>query len=212
MAIELGSSGDYVKAWQRLVGVPWNGVDGNFGPQTQKHVQAWQQARGVDPDGVVGQLTRAAVDVADFIKAYEGLRTRAYDDHDSKNLHLDAGRVWRRPDGLKCIGYPTIGWGRQLYPGEDIETCTVQEAEEWLRERLKRVELPALARYLTTQDNAARAAAAAQCYNCGDKKFAQLAKAEFSEEWWTNHGVTSLGVPHAGLKQRRREEYALFTG
>ena len=65
--LTLGSSGPDVKAVQqklKALGFDPNGVDGNFGPGTDKAVRAFQQANGLGVDGKVGPGTLAALDAA----------------------------------------------------------------------------------------------------------------------------------------------------
>ena len=65
--LKLGSSGPDVKALQqklKALGFDPNGVDGNFGPGTDKAVRAFQQANGLGVDGNVGPGTLAALDAA----------------------------------------------------------------------------------------------------------------------------------------------------
>ncbi len=52
--IKVGSSGEAVKEWQRVIGVS---ADGKFGPGTDTATRAWQRARGLTADGVVGAGT-----------------------------------------------------------------------------------------------------------------------------------------------------------
>src|SRR5687768_15219828 len=62
-----GSAGPDVKALQqklKALGFDPNGVDGNFGPGTDKAVRAFQQANGLGVDGEVGPGTLAALDAA----------------------------------------------------------------------------------------------------------------------------------------------------
>lgn len=49
--LRLGSTGDDVIVWQRMLGVP---VDGVYGPNTEAATIAWQSARGLAADGIVG--------------------------------------------------------------------------------------------------------------------------------------------------------------
>ena len=65
--LKLGSSGPDVQALQQKLkdlGFDPNGVDGNFGPGTDKAVRAFQQAKGLGVDGKVGPGTQAALDAA----------------------------------------------------------------------------------------------------------------------------------------------------
>jgi peptidoglycan hydrolase-like protein with peptidoglycan-binding domain len=56
--LHVGSRGPAVRALQRQLGVP---PDGMFGPQTKRAVRSFQKRHGLAPDGVVGPLTRAAL-------------------------------------------------------------------------------------------------------------------------------------------------------
>jgi len=65
--LKQGSSGPDVQALQQKLkdlGFDPNGVDGNFGPGTEKAVRAFQQAKGLGVDGKVGPGTQAALDAA----------------------------------------------------------------------------------------------------------------------------------------------------
>lgn len=65
--LKLGSSGPDVQALQQKLkdlGFDPNGVDGNFGPGTDKAVRAFQQASGLGVDGNVGPGTLAALQSA----------------------------------------------------------------------------------------------------------------------------------------------------
>ncbi|HKO60472.1 MAG TPA: peptidoglycan-binding protein [Pyrinomonadaceae bacterium] len=67
MVLKQGSSGPDVKALQQQLkdlGFDPNGVDGNFGPGTDKAVRAFQQANGLGVDGNVGPGTLAALQSA----------------------------------------------------------------------------------------------------------------------------------------------------
>jgi GH24 family phage-related lysozyme (muramidase) len=205
--IELGSSGVYVRVWQRIWGAK---ADGRFGANTDKASRVWQAARGVDPDGVVGDITRAALQPGDLIKPYEGLRLVTYDDHDGVVLKL-VNKCWRRPDGANCLGYPTIGWGRRLWPSEWIESCTRQQADQWFDTSLQMTFMPAVRRHVG-EDPARRCAAASFAYNCGTGALAKLSDAGFVQDWWSTHYTTSKGVQDARLQMRRAEEAALYWG
>lgn len=52
--IQVGSHGDAVKEWQRIIGAK---DDGNFGPKTKKATQLWQAQHGLVADGQVGPKT-----------------------------------------------------------------------------------------------------------------------------------------------------------
>ncbi len=62
--LQRGSSGPDVQALQQRLsdlGFDPNGIDGNFGPGTEKAVRDFQQTNGLDVDGKVGPNTRAAL-------------------------------------------------------------------------------------------------------------------------------------------------------
>ncbi len=62
-----GSSGPDVQALQQRLsdlGFDPNGIDGNFGPGTEKAVRAFQGAKGLGVDGKVGPATMAALQAA----------------------------------------------------------------------------------------------------------------------------------------------------
>ncbi len=213
MIIELGSQGDYARAVQRIVGVPASKCDGIIGPFSVAIMQTWQTRRGVEPDGVFGPASRAAVEPGDLIKPYEGLVLQAYDDASGplkdRLLHRE-GQVWRRADGALCMRYPTIGWGRRLWPGEWIETCTREQADAWFLKFLKDHLDDVINRYVPRDKDAAFLAAVYSLgYNGGPGAIVDLAGAGFAADYWTNHRVTSAGVREAGLVMRRAEECAL---
>ena len=52
--IQLGSHGDAVKEWQRIIGEK---DDGDFGKKTKKKTQLWQAQHGLVADGQVGPKT-----------------------------------------------------------------------------------------------------------------------------------------------------------
>src|SRR5438045_2392064 len=61
-----GNSGAAVRELQqRLEGLGFDpgGIDGNFGPATERAVMAFQQSKGLEPDGVAGPQTLAALDL-----------------------------------------------------------------------------------------------------------------------------------------------------
>ncbi len=209
--LALGDTGPAVRSWQRIVGAH---PDGTFGPATELLVKAWQAAHGVEADGAIGPQTRGCVAPGALIKPYEGLRLQTYDDHDGQPLSLVSG-LWRRPDGAICKGYPTIGWGRRLYPGETIQTCTRAEADAWFDADLGKTRLPAVKRAFSLaklpEEPGQVAAASSFAYNCGTGALASLAAHGFTEAAWLDY-VRSKGIRDAGLVMRREEEFALFAG
>lgn len=56
--IKMGSKGENVKEWQRIVGA--TPVDGNFGKGTDTLTRTWQKNHGLKVDGIVGPNTWAA--------------------------------------------------------------------------------------------------------------------------------------------------------
>lgn len=67
--LQRGSSGPDVQAVQQRLsdlGFDPNGIDGNFGPGTEKAVRAFQQANGLNVDGKVGPNTLAALNPGDL--------------------------------------------------------------------------------------------------------------------------------------------------
>jgi len=205
-----------VRAWQRIVGLYGRDVDGNPGPKTAAAFRAWQIAKGIEPDGEIGPLCRAAVGIADLIKPYEGCVLQAYDDErrsplSARLLHR-VGGTWIRADGAMCHSVPTIGWGNTAKPRLGIERCTRAEADQWLLEDLSSVRLPAVRRVQGTDWDAAMVCATLSfCYNEGTGALAKLAGHGFTEEAWMAYDM--IGTAHdAGLKMRREEEYALFSG
>ncbi len=64
LLVRRGDRGAHVELLQRLLGERGfaTGVDGDFGPATQRQVRAFQTARSLDVDGVVGQQTARALE------------------------------------------------------------------------------------------------------------------------------------------------------
>jgi putative chitinase len=54
MILKRGSSGDYVKKLQEILGVQ---TTGTFGPKTEAAVKTWQKSNGLKDDGIVGNAT-----------------------------------------------------------------------------------------------------------------------------------------------------------
>jgi len=57
--LKVGSRGDDVKAWQKILGMTGSNVDGVFGTGTANATRIYQQAHALAPDGVVGPATWA---------------------------------------------------------------------------------------------------------------------------------------------------------
>lgn len=68
MLLKVGSKGDEVKKLQEKLRL---GVDGSFGPGTEKAVKSWQSANGLTADGIVGAGTwgKLFADTADNLVA-----------------------------------------------------------------------------------------------------------------------------------------------
>jgi peptidoglycan hydrolase-like protein with peptidoglycan-binding domain len=58
--LKVGSLGDSVKLWQKILGVPQDGI---FGPATEARTKQFQIAHNLPPDGIVGPLTWAAAKI-----------------------------------------------------------------------------------------------------------------------------------------------------
>lgn len=54
LTLRLGNTGDDVRKWQRVIGVP---ETGRFDQGTDDATRAWQRLRGLEPDGVVGGMS-----------------------------------------------------------------------------------------------------------------------------------------------------------
>jgi lysozyme len=115
--LKKGADGAAVRRLQKALADAGHacGVDGNFGPGTERAVKAFQAARGLTADGVVGAATWAALGVraqassgggngkyrlsmkgAAFIGHFEGFRGALYNDP---------------------VGHCTIGFGHLVHRG-----------------------------------------------------------------------------------------------
>ena len=63
VVVKRGDRGSAVRAIQRELGIP---ADGVFGPITERAVKRFQRRHGLVPDGIVGPLTRAALGLSPF--------------------------------------------------------------------------------------------------------------------------------------------------
>lgn len=213
MIIELGSRGVYARAMQRAIGVPYTLVDGVCGPNTVAVLKAWQARHGVEPDGVFGDESRAAVQAADFIKAYEGFVPQAYDDAGdaplSSRLLTWNGSAWVRVDGSFCRRNPTIGWGTRIWPGQERDRgrCTKAQADGWLEQYVHEQLDDVVKRLAPDADACQRAALFSLGYNGGRGAVINASNARFAHTWWiTNY--TNKGE----LLKRREEEAAFYWG
>lgn len=57
--LRLGSTGERVKEWQRIISVS---DDGKFGRQTASATKDWQRKHGLTPDGIVGKASWTKAD------------------------------------------------------------------------------------------------------------------------------------------------------
>jgi resuscitation-promoting factor RpfB len=63
VVVKRGDRGSAVRAIQRELGIP---ADGVFGPITERSVKRFQHRHDLVPDGIVGPLTRAALGLSPF--------------------------------------------------------------------------------------------------------------------------------------------------
>ena len=63
VVVKRGDRGSAVRAIQRKLGIP---ADGVFGPITDRAVERFQRRHGLVPDGIVGPLTRGALGLSPF--------------------------------------------------------------------------------------------------------------------------------------------------
>lgn len=140
------------------------------------------------------------VNVRDIIKAHEG---------------------WRATRYLDTAGYPTIGWGHKILPGENLTTITKEQGEALLTadiERTRRGILPYITRPMNRNEEAAAVSLAFNIgvtafknstllkkWNAGDKAGAA---AEFLR--WNKERKNGQLVVNRGLAARREKEKNLF--
>ena len=140
------------------------------------------------------------VNVREIIKAHEG---------------------WRATRYLDTAGYPTIGWGHKILPGENLTTITKEQGEALLTadiERTRRGILPYITRPMNRNEEAAAVSLAFNIgvtafknstllkkWNAGDKAGAA---AEFLR--WNKERKDGQLVVNRGLAARREKEKTLF--
>lgn len=135
----------------------------------------------------------------DALKEHEGLRTRAY---------RDVAGVW------------TIGYGTIKIKGKPVEagmTCTLQEAEEWLRDDLAWAQTAVNRLVKVGLTQSMYDALVSFVYNVGESAFARstmlrklntgdyAGAAEQFDRW-----IFAGGKPVRGLVNRRRVERSMF--
>lgn len=134
---------------------------------------------------------------------------------------IKAHEGWRAVRYLDTAGYPTIGWGHKLLPGETMTRITKAQGEAMLTadiERTRRGILPHITRPMHANEEAAAVSLAFNIgvnafknstllkkWNAGDKAGAA---AEFLR--WNKETKAGQLVPNAGLTARREKEKTLF--
>ena len=68
--LKVGSTGEYVKTLQTLVGA--SPVDGSFGPMTKAKVMAWQASNGLTADGLFGPMSMAKANAGGTVSTVPG--------------------------------------------------------------------------------------------------------------------------------------------
>lgn len=161
-----------------------------------------------------------------FLNREEALRLAAYDDHDGRGIRWmqrnpEDAFAWRRPDGAAIIGFPTIGWGRRIWAGEEarLQTCTREQADAWREQRLEQVDLPEVDRHWPGANDFQRGAIASRSYNAGSASLVQdgITAAKLNaigrdafRDLYLRTRITTKGVVSAILQGRRAREWALF--
>lgn len=128
---------------------------------------------------------------------------------------------WRATRYLDTAGYPTIGWGHKILPGEKLTTITKEQGEALLTadiERTRRGILPHITRPMNKNEEAAAVSLAFNIgvtafknstllkkWNAGDKAGAA---AEFLR--WNKERKDGQLVVNRGLAARREKERTLF--
>lgn len=128
---------------------------------------------------------------------------------------------WRATRYLDTAGYPTIGWGHKITPGENLTTITKEQGEALLTadiERTRRGILPHITRPMNKNQEAAAISLAFNIgvtafknstllkkWNAGDKAGAA---AEFLR--WNKERKDGQLVVNRGLAARREKEKTLF--
>lgn len=219
--LKINSRGDLVVHLQKkLASLGYKlSPDGIFGKATQEAVIHFQRQNGLTSDGIVGELTWSMLDSKtssigktrtisqngiNFIKSFEGLRLRAYDDG---------------------VGVITIGYGTTRYPnGHKVQlgdTCTEKQAEQYLANDLVKFEkaVNELVKVPVNQNQydalvsftynvgvgALSTSTVLKLLNAGD--YTGCAKAMLS---WNKGRVGGKLVEIGGLTRRRNAEKDLF--
>ena len=149
---------------------------------------------------VASRRGRVVDKAAAIIKQHEGCRLTVYKD---------------------AAGYPTIGYGHKLLPGERFTTISQAQAEALLLADLGRIRAAVMPRVRVALMDNEWAAVLSFAFNVGDGAFGRssllkflnvgnkaAAAAEFMK--WNKATIGGKRVVVAGLDSRRRQEKALF--
>lgn len=150
--------------------------------------------------GLASARRMTTVNTRDIIKSHEG---------------------WRATRYMDTAGYPTIGWGHKILPGENYQKITKEQGEAILTadiERTRRGILPHITRPMNPNEEAAAVSLAFNIgvtafknstllkkWNAGDKTGAA---AEFLR--WNKERKGGQLVVNRGLAARREKEKTLF--
>lgn len=150
--------------------------------------------------GLISARKITRMNVREIIKEHEGWSAKRY---------------------LDTAGYPTIGWGHKILPGENLTTITKEQGEALLTadlERTRRGILPHITRQMGPNEEAAAVSLAFNIgvtafknstllkkWNAGDKAGAA---AEFLR--WNKERKDGQLVVNRGLAARREKEKTLF--
>lgn len=112
--LKLGSKGEAVKEWQKIVGVV---ADGDFGHNTENATKIWQKNHGLAADGVVGPKSWAAVGSASVVTPTAVPSFQKYNVKVLTALNVRAtpgGKVVTviRDNGIYGIIAEQNGWGK----------------------------------------------------------------------------------------------------
>lgn len=134
---------------------------------------------------------------------------------------IKAHEGWRATRYMDTAGYPTIGWGHKILPGENLTTITKEQGEALLTadiERTRRGILPHITRPMNPNEEAA---AVSLAFNIGVTAFKNStllkkwnagdtagAAAEFLR--WNKERKNGQMVVNRGLAARREKEKTLF--
>lgn len=160
----------------------------------------------------IGNLIRTT------IHGEEGCVLHPYDDHDRARLSWVNGE-FRRPDGAKPIGYPTIAWGHCIRPDDpaDLRSDILQDRADALFDLDLVPYVSAVDRNAPNANEHQRAAMSSFAYNCGTGGLvasgipAACVKGEDARPLFTaKHWTMSKGQVLAVLVKRRAREYALY--